>query len=226
MGRAIKEAILREHYLQQLRDLEHELQQLGLMVDTTIKRALWALRQNAVGEANAIIRHDDEIDGATDALTHYAHRIIATQGPVAGDLRLINAYIQCAGELERIADYAEGLATIVLRLGDQSAQTLDPLIEEMAREAREMFGTALAALKQRDPEPVYELQQRDDGVDHAYEQLFTQVTQKMQTDPAYVLIGTYTLWIGHLIERIADRATNIGEYVNYIVHGDREPSPN
>ncbi|MBX0328722.1 phosphate signaling complex protein PhoU [Oscillochloris sp. ZM17-4] len=210
---------LREHYRHELNDLRHELLALGRMVDESVRRALWALRQGAVGEAHAIIRGDDAIDTATEELTHHAMRIIATQGPVAGDLREVSSYLQCGGELERIGDYAEGIAKLVVRSGGTLAAELPAEIDLMAGESRAMLGQALDALVALDPAINLRLKEHDDIVDDAYERLLAGLTAAMQSDPAMVVPGTLLLWVGHNLERIADRATNIGEYVEYIVRG-------
>ncbi len=210
---------LRENYRHELNELQRELLGLGRMVDEAVKRALWALRQGAVREAEAIIRSDDAIDAASEELTHHAMRIIATQGPVAGDLREVSSYLQCAGELERIGDYAEGIAKLIVRSGGQLVPALPPAIDQMAAEARAMLGQALEALVAQDPAINLRLKEHDDTVDDHYERLLAEITAAMQADPQMVLPGTMLVWVGHNLERIADRATNIGEYVEYIVRG-------
>lgn len=210
---------LREHYLHQLAELEREWLALGRMADEAIRRALWALKQGALEEARAIVRRDKAIDEATDALVQHAIEIIATQGPVAGDLRLVSSFMQGAVELERIADYAKGIATVALRLGGPPPGGLPEGIEHMAALTRKMLNEALEALTARDPGINLRLKQEDEAVDAAYAQLFEAQIERMERDPSVVRPGTFLLWIGHNLERIGDRATNIGEYVEYIVRG-------
>jgi phosphate transport system protein len=210
---------LRENYRHELSELQHELLALGRLVDTAVQHAIWALRQGARGAAEAVILGDDAIDTAADDLTQHIMRIIATQGPVAGELREVSAYLQCGSELERIGDYAEGIAKLVLRLGDRPAPDLPPEIDQMAGEARAMLGQALDALVSQDPAINLQLKNRDDTVDTIYDRLFATLTAAMEASPTIVVPGTLLLWVGHNIERIADRATNIGEYVEYIVRG-------
>jgi phosphate transport system protein len=210
---------LRENYRHELRQLQGELLALGRLADTAVQRAVWALRQSAVGAAEAVIRGDDAIDAAAEALTQHVMRVIATQSPVAGELREVSAYLQCGSELERIGDYAEGIAKLVVRLGSRPARELPPEIEHMAGEARAMLGQALDALVSQDPAANLQLKDRDDTVDEIYDRLFAALTAAMEGSPAMVVPGTLLLWIGHNLERIADRATNIGEYVEYIVRG-------
>lgn len=210
---------LRENYRRELAELERELLALGAMCDGAIKRALWALRQGAVEEAKAIVRVDDEIDDAADAITEHAMRVIATQGPVAGDLRLLGSFIRAANELERIGDYAEGIAKLVLRFGGPPPGGVPSQIDRMAEAARAMLAGALDGLASRDPGINLRLKAEDDLVDTAYEELLATMIEAMERDPAMVAPGTYLIWVGHNLERIGDRATNIGEYVEYIVRG-------
>jgi phosphate transport system protein len=210
---------LREHYHHELSELQRELVALGEMCTLSVRRAVWALRQSAVSEAEALVTADDQIDAAAEQVTQHATRVIATQGPVAGDLRLVSAFIRCADELERIGDYAEGIARVVIRLGDLPPDGMPATLLTMAQDAGAMLERAVAGLSARDPALNLQLQQDDDRLDAAYEQLFAELTALMQSDPAQVQTGTYLLWVGHNLERIGDRATNIGEHIEYIVRG-------
>lgn len=210
---------LRDNYRHELIELERELLALGKLSDTAVRRSLWALQQGAVGEAQSIIHGDDTIDDAADALVQHAMRVIATQGPVAGDLRLVGSFIQAADELERIGDYAEGIAKLVLRFGGPVPGGVPAPIDTMAKTARAMLAKALDALVSRDPSINLQLKDEDDVVDAAYGQLLATLTRVMESDPTMVTPGTYLLWVGHNLERIGDRSTNIGEYVEYIVSG-------
>lgn len=210
---------LRENYRRELDELQRELLALGRMCDQATRRAIWALRQGAAGEARAIIAADDAIDDAADALTQHATQVIATQSPVAGELRLLSSFIQCADELERIGDYAEGIAKVVLRLDGVPAGGIPPTLLTMAEDARALLNRALEALVARDPAANLRLKDEDDKIDAGYERLLAELTALMESDPAMVQPGTYLLWVGHNLERIGDRSTNIGELVEYIVRG-------
>jgi phosphate transport system protein len=216
---------LREGYRHELEELERELLALGQLCDKAVQRAVWALQQGAVGEAQAIVRNDDLIDDTADALSQHAMRVIATQGPVAGDLRLVGSFMQAADELERIGDYAEGIAKLVLRFGGPFPGGIPEEIGSMATAARAMLNRALQALVSRDPTINLRLKSEDDLVDAGYATLLAVTTALMQRDPAMVTPGTYLLWVGHNLERIGDRATNIGEYVEYIVRGVKSSRP-
>jgi phosphate transport system protein len=209
----------RERYQHELALLERELHALGLAADEAIKRAVWALHQRATREAQAIIRDDETLDDAAAALMEHALRVIALQGPVASELRLVSSLLHFARELERIGDYCKGIASLVMRFADLPAIELPPQIDQMAAEARSMLKEALDALVQRDADVRRRLKERDHVVDNLYETLLQSTVATMQADPALVLPGTYLLWVSHNLERIADRATNIGKYVSFIVEG-------
>jgi phosphate transport system protein len=209
----------RERFLREMTELERELQALGKLVDSSIERAVWALKQRALGEAQAVARYDDEIDDAAEALEEHALNLIALQGPVATDLRMVSSLIRCASELERMGDHAEGIAVLVLRSAEHPPFPLPPQIDTMAKEARLLLRAALEALMQRDPSANLRLKDHDDLVDKLYDEVFALVQEHMRADPALVSGGTYMLWMAHNLERIADRATNIAEYVEFIVRG-------
>lgn len=210
---------LREQYHHELVELERELAALGKLVDSAVQRSIWALKQGALSEAQAIIQHDDVIDDAADAIIQHAMHVIATQAPVAGELRLVGSFIQAADELERIGDYAEGIARLVLRFGGPVPCGIPPEIEAMATASRGMLAQALTAISTRDPTINLRLKEEDDVVDAAYERLLSATTRLMESDPAMVTPGIYLIWVGHNLERMGDRATNIAEYADYIVSG-------
>jgi phosphate transport system protein len=124
-----------------------------------------------------------------------------------------------ARELERIGDYCKGIASLVLRFADLPAIELPNELDQMAKESRAMLKEALQALAQRDGSIRTRLKERDKVVDELYETLLQTTVASMQADPTLVLPGTYLLWVSHNLERIADRATNIGKYVSFIVEG-------
>ena len=210
---------VRERYQHELGLLERELLALGKAADEAVGRALWALHQRATGEAQAIVRDDTNLDEAANALQEHALQVMALQGPVASDLRLVSSILHFARELERIGDYCKGIAGLVLRFAELPPIELPPELNEMAKEARLMLAEALNALVQRDATVHLRLKQRDKLVDDCYERLVITITARRQADPAMVLPGTYLLWVNHNLERIADRATNIGKYVKFIVSG-------
>lgn len=209
----------RQEYVQRLNELQDEILLLGSMVDKAVQRALEALRNRDAAAAQAVIDADDEIDARQIQLEEHAIDIMATQQPMASDLRQLVTVLHVADELERIGDYAEGIAKITLIMGEQPP--IKPLIDipRMSEIAREMLRGSLDALVARDIEAASAVWQRDDEVDDLYEQVYRELLTYMIADPQKIERATYLIWVAHNIERIADRATNIAERVIFVSTG-------
>src|SRR5262245_350788 len=140
----------REHFSQQLEALHAELRSLGQLVVAAITWSLDALHRQDVTVAQRIIDDDHDIDRAQDILEYHAISVIATQQPVAGDLRRLIATIQTAGELERIADYAKSISKVVIRSAGQPALDSPAGMAQMAERALAMLNEALEAFIRQD----------------------------------------------------------------------------
>ena len=210
----------RQEYVQRLNELQDEILLVGSMVDKSVQRAVEALRTRDATTAQAVIDADDEIDARQIQLEEQAIDIMATQQPMASDLRQLVTAIHVADELERMGDYAEGIAKITLLMGEQAP--IKPLIDipRMADIAREMLRASLDALVARDTEAASAVWQRDDEVDELYEQVYRELVTHMIADPKKIERATYLIWVAHNIERIADRATNIAERVIFVSTGE------
>jgi phosphate transport system protein len=210
----------REHYIQQLEALHTEIRALGQVVIVSITRAIDALRRQDVEAAQRIRADDERIDQAQAALEEHALTVMATQQPMAGDLREIIAAIEIASELERIGDYAKGVAKITIRNADQPL--VSPLVDipQMAEEAINMLGTALDAYVNRDPEAARQLAGLDDQVDELSGHLRAELLALIQRDPSTAARAVDLMFVAHNLERIADRTTNIAERVIFMVKGD------
>ncbi|MBN1485731.1 MAG: phosphate signaling complex protein PhoU [Chloroflexia bacterium] len=211
--------MMRESFDQKLRELEDDLVHMGGVVDQAIARSIEALKKQDVALAQEIIDNDDSIDQLQYDLEGRALILIATQQPLASDLRLIASIISVANELERIADYAEGIATLTLRGAGQPL--LKPLIDipRMAELSRDMLQGSLKAFVQRDLEWASQIGQLDDVVDNLYDQVYRELLIFMMEDPRTITRATYLLWVAHKLERIADRTTNICERILFMETG-------
>ncbi len=155
--------------------------------------------------------------------------VLATQQPVAIDLRSVVATIHIATELERIADHAAGIARLVGRLeSDPEFDTLHKL-PKMAKRARKMLDESITAFVERDAELARVMVGRDDKMDKHYRRLFRETLDQMRDDD-YIRRATFLLWVwvGHDLERIGDRTTNIAERVVFMTTGEfveNIPSP-
>ena len=203
----------------QLQLLHHEVEGMAGMVEKAIIRAVEALKQRDLEESRQVIQEDDYIDQKRFEIEDRCVDLIATQQPMAGDLRAIIALLHITVELERMGDYAEGLAKISLMMGQ--AQPLKPLIDipRMAEKATEMLWNSMDSLVTRDLVKAYQVCEADDEVDALYDQVYRELLLFMIQDPETIERATFLLWVSHDLERIADRATNIAERVIFLVTG-------
>ncbi len=209
----------RSDYTQQLQEIQDDLLLLGSMVEKAIVKSVDALKSRDLESSQAVIEEDDVIDDFQMVLEEKCVDVIALQAPMASDLRRLVTVIQVASELERVGDYAEGIAKISVRMGEQP--TLKPLIDipRMAEMGAGMLRDGLGALTTLDLELAEKIAATDDEVDSLYEQIFRELFSFMVENPANIQGATYLIWIAHLLERIADRATNIAERVVYLATG-------
>lgn len=209
----------REEFNRQLAALERGALEMGAMVDRQIERSLLALVERDSILAEAVVRDDAEINRTRFRLDNDCLHLLASQAPLATDLRVVVSVMAIASELERMGDHAEGNAAIVLLMRDEPL--VKPLVDlpKMAQIAREMMKESLMAFAERDIEKALEVGRRDDEVDALQDIVYHDLVQIMIKDPSTVEPCTHLLWVGHNLERIADRATNIAERVLFTVTG-------
>ena len=211
----------RAEFSRDLRALQDEMLVLANMVEKAIARALDALKNRDLALSEEVVREDDVIDRKRMELEERCIDLIATQQPLAGDLRVLITVLHMSVELERMGDYAEGIAKISLMMGNEPP--LKPLIDipRMADKATDMLRRSLDAFVNRDVELANAVCEDDDEVDALYEQVYRELLTYMMASPAVIQRATFLLWVAHDLERIADRTTNIAEHVIYMVTGDR-----
>jgi phosphate transport system protein len=199
--------------------LQDEVVMMGGMVEKSVARALDALKRRDLESSEQVIREDDYIDSKRFEIEEQCIDLIATQQPMAGDLRILVSMLHITVELERMGDYAEGIARINLLMGDEP--TLKPLIDipRMAEKATTMLRRSMDAMVNRDTLTALQVCRDDDDVDALYDQVYRELLLYMIQDPSTIQRATYLLWVAHDLERIADRATNIAERVVYLVTG-------
>ena len=209
----------REDFDLQLNQLQLEVQTLAQIVGKSINRAVDALKRRDLVASQEVVNDDDYIDQKRFEIEDRCVDLIATQQPMAGDLRAIIALLHIVVELERMGDYAEGISKISLAMGD--APPLKPLIDipRMAEKATTMLNDSIDSLLNRDMVKANAVCQADDEVDDLYDQVYRELLLFMIQDPATIQRATYLLWVAHDLERIADRATNIAERVIFLVSG-------
>lgn len=210
----------RAHYDRQLEGLRAGLLMLGAMTESAVTQAVEGLRQRDISLARTVISHDRGIDDQAYRLEEEALLLIATQQPLATDLRTIAATLFMATELERIGDYAEGIAKITVDLGDEPQ--LKPLIDipRMATLAVDMLHRSLDAFIAADLAACRAIWQQDDEIDALYNQVFRELLTYMLANPASIEQATRLIWAAHNLERIADRVTNICERIAFVITGN------
>jgi phosphate transport system protein len=209
----------RESFDRQLREMQDAVLAMGSMVDKAIDRAIQALRTRDLALARQIVQDDAQINQQRFNIEDRCILLIATQAPIAGDLRTLASTLNIITDLERMADHAAGIAKITLLIGDEPP--LKPLIDvpRMAEVSREMLAASLQAFVNRDKAAAYAIAARDDEVDQLYDQVYRELLTFMMADPSTINRATHLLWVAHNLERIADRVTNICERVLYLVTG-------
>ena len=209
----------RENFQRRLRETEDAVLAMGSMVDKAIDRAIQALRSRDLALARQVVADDAKINQQRFDIEEQCILLIATQAPMAGDLRVLSSEMNIITELERMADHAAGIAKITIMIGDEPP--LKPLIDvpEMARIAREMLQASLRAFMERDVAAARRTAARDDEVDALYDQVYRELLTYMMADPGTINRATHLLWVAHNLERIADRVTNLCERVVYLATG-------
>ena len=214
---------IRAHFIHDLGELQQRLQRLAELVEHAMAQAIWALGRLDTHEAQRVIAGDNAIDTLRYEMEELAIQIIARQQPLAGDLRVIIALLGLASELERIGDYAEGIADITLRCARCAPLPLPPGIHTMAQRARDMLRQSIQAVVSRDPGAGERLNQLDDEIDALYNEQLQHLLVVMREHPEQSEAATYLLWVAHNLERIADRTVNIGERATYVATGTLDP---
>ena len=209
----------RETFERELQRLQDEILALGSMVENAIMESVETLKRRDMEGSRRLIAQDRIINEKRFAIEADALVLIATQQPMAGDLRILAAILMLATELERIVDYAKGIARINLMIGE--GPLLKPLIDipRMAEKARTMLHRALDAFIQRDVALARSIPAEDDEVDALYNQVYLELMTFIMANPRNIDQANHLLWVAHNLERAADRVTNICERVIFTVTG-------
>lgn len=202
-----------------LNSLNEKLLKMTSMVDSMIERAMIALYNRNVLLAQQVVVDDLEVNELRYQLEDDALNIMATQQPMARDLRRVIAAIHIAVELERMGDHASGIARLVERMEEEEEIESLHKLPKMAKRARSMLNSGVEAFVAHDPEMAWKMIGKDDKIDRQYNKLFRETINEMRDDD-YIRRATYLLWVGHDLERIGDRATNIAERVIFMATGD------
>jgi phosphate transport system protein len=210
----------RETLDRKTQELLDEILILGSMVEEAILNSVDSLKKRDLEAAQRVYQGDAEINKKRYEIENETLILIATQQPMARDLRVMAAILEIAGELERMGDYAKGIALINIRIGDDPL--IKPLIDvpRMAEVTAAMLHRALGAFIANDLETAREIPKEDDEVDALYNQVYRELLTFMIKDPTTIDNATYLLWVAHNLERAADRVTNICERTLFVGSGE------
>lgn len=210
----------RKSFDQDIQEVKDEILVLGSMVEQSILDSVAALKKRDVEASRAVIQMDQRINEKRFDIENRVMILIATQQPMARDLRLLASILEIAGELERMGDYAKGIAAINIRMG--SEPLLKPLIDipRMAQKDVDMLHSALTAFVQEDAEAAQKIPPEDDEVDALYNQIYRELMTFIIADPKVIERANWLLWVAHNLERVADRVTNICERTVFIATGE------
>ena len=209
----------RKTFRENMKALEKEIIVQGEMVNEALYRSVDALRNLDITKAEKVIKDDQLINRKRWNIEEQCINLLATQQPVATDLRELIAVLSISTDLERMGDHAEGIAKIAIMHGDNPL--IKPLVDipRMAEKASDMLMRSIDAFINRDAETAKAICEEDDEVDALYDQTYRELLTFMTEDPTKITRATYLLWAAHNLERIADRVTNICERIVFLITG-------
>jgi len=210
----------RETFDRHLQNLLDQVLLLGSMVEQAVRDAVDTLKHQDLENAHRVYREDDRINEKRYAIENDCLTLIATQQPMARDLRLLAAVLEIITELERIGDYAKGICRITIFLGDEPLPISTADLERMAEIGLGMLRRALGAFVARDTETARQIPLEDNQVDDLYNRLYRDLMSRMIADPTTVDRNNYLVWAAHNLERMADRVTNICERIIFVTTGE------
>lgn len=212
--------MLRKTFESEIQQVKDDVLVLGSMVEHAILGSVESLKKRDIKAAEKIFEEDKEINKKRFEIENKLMVLIATQQPMAHDLRLLASTMEIISELERMGDYAKGIANINIRMGD--TPLLKPLIDvpRMAQQGADMLHRALSAFVSEDVEAAKRLPIEDDEVDALYNQIYRELMTFIIQDPTTIERANWLLWVAHNLERFADRVTNICERTVFIATGE------
>ena len=210
----------RENFERELQRLQDEVLLLGSMSEQAVLDSVTALREMDRKAARQIRKGDQLINEKRFQIEHDTLIAIATQQPMARDLRLLAAILEIITELERIGDYAKGIAGIVLMLDKDDVEIPKGDLKRMADLGMDMLHRALEAFLARDAEVARAITPEDDKIDDLYNKIYRKLLKQMMADPSTVDNATRMMWAAHNLERMGDRVTNICERIVFVVTGE------
>ena len=212
----------RKSFDEELENVKEEVLALGRMVEDATLKSVESLKLRDIEAAREILRADKKVNELRFRIESHLMILIATQQPMAHDLRFLASVFEIISELERMGDYAKGIAVINIRMGEEPL--LKPLIDlpRMAEKCADMLHRSLMAFTTEDVEAARAIPKEDDEVDALYVQIYRELITYILADPRVIERANWLLWAAHNLERMADRVTNICERTVFIATGEIE----
>ena len=204
----------------QIKELQDDIKILASWVEAAVLPAATALKDNALISARSVIKKDVTINSLRFEIESATIAVVATQQPEGHDLRVLTSILDLGTELERIGDYAKGIANIHLRSGGIGMPKVLKDLHYMANKAVDMLRRAMRAFALEDIETARSIVREDDLIDELYEQVYFEAIDLVVDDAANIERINYVLWVAHNIERAADRTTNVCERTIFTVTGE------
>ncbi len=207
------------HFHDELSELKVKLLTMSGEAEDALAASVQALLERDRDKASAVITGDTEIDALEIEIEELVIKLLATQQPMARDLRLLTAAMKISNDLERVGDHAVNIAQSAERLSATRPIAPEPELVEMARQARTMLADALEAFVRGDSQAARAICRRDDSVDALHHSVFRILLTHMMEDPHIIGAGMDLFLVSRNLERVADLATNIAEDVVFLVEG-------
>jgi len=214
--------MVRKTFESEIQLVKDDVLVLGSMVEQAILDSVETLKKRDIKASQKLFDEDKAINNKRFEIENKLMILIATQQPMAHDLRLLASCMEIISELERMGDYAKGIANINIRMGD--TPLLKPLIDvpRMAQKGADMLHRSLTAFVNEDVETAKSIPVEDDEVDALYNQVYRELMTYVIQDPTTIERANWLLWVAHNLERFADRVSNICERTVFISTGVME----
>lgn len=210
----------RKLFSQKIQNIKDEVLLLGSMVEDAVIKSVQSLKTRNIKQAKRIYQHDIELNDKRFSIENAILIVIATQQPMARDLRQLASMLDVISELERMGDYAKGIAKVAVKLENEDLKIPIREIETMSELSISMLHNALTAFINEDASTASKIPYDDDAVDRLYEDIYHQAVDLMMADPKNVDNANLIMWVGHNLERLADRVTNICERTVFVATGE------
>lgn len=210
----------RKLFSQKIQNIKDEVLLLGSMVEDAVIKSVQSLKNRDVKQAKQIYQHDIELNDKRFSIENAILIVIATQQPMARDLRELASMLDVISELERMGDYAKGIAKVAIKIHNVDLRIPIKEIEKMSEIAVGMLHKALTAFINEDSQTASQIPYEDDIVDQLYEEIYHYAVDLMMAEPQNVDNSNLIMWVGHNLERLADRVTNICERTVFIATGE------